>query len=648
MMKSKSPRRSPYQGLTPFSELDAPFFFGREKETRIIIANLFAAPLTLLYGASGVGKSSILRAGVMQQLRQRKDLIAVLFNTWQCEPLSKLLEVIDNSIARAMRKKSPPPSSTSLVDYAKELNRPLMVILDQFEEYFLYHPKGGEFDDELSTAVAQSNVPISFLISIREDTYTKLDRFKGRIPTLFRNFLRVEHLSYQAAHNAITKPIEEYNSRSAQDEHVSIEPELANAVLDQIETGLVTLGETGIGEIKSGKTESRIEAPFLQMVMTRLWDEEMRVGSRTLRVETLNSLSGAKSIVRTQLEDSINLLEPYEKEMASRVFHHLVTPSGTKIAHNLSDLANYASVKTEELAPIMNKLSSEKIRILRPVSSTQEYGEVQYEIFHDVLARPILDWRTKYVQSNEPETKKLEQLVRAQFASASKLIGRLGFKMNRLTLAANISKTNGTSKMSWSWEGVKIVRPGATLSIIPGAIWFSPADCTITSYPKVVSQSFDRPINLMLTEQGKKGCEFQIEIEGALHYGETLDFEYEIKVSKGFFMYREDLESAPQFFKREYWGYNIVMPVEKVEIYITFPKSYSVATFPGVCIGEELSEELMYSEELQRIHRNGWFKSEGSWAKLEIEKPIIGMTYFIYWNPPPKSALKRVMKYSSK
>ena len=45
------------------------FFFGREKEMRLIAANLFASPLTLLYGASGVGKSSILRAGVINHLR---------------------------------------------------------------------------------------------------------------------------------------------------------------------------------------------------------------------------------------------------------------------------------------------------------------------------------------------------------------------------------------------------------------------------------------------------------------------------------------------------------------------------------------------------------------------------------------------------
>src|SRR5919197_3585124 len=60
----------PYRGLTHFTERDAPFFFGREHETRIIAANLLANRLTLVYGPSGIGKSSLLGAGVMHHLHR--------------------------------------------------------------------------------------------------------------------------------------------------------------------------------------------------------------------------------------------------------------------------------------------------------------------------------------------------------------------------------------------------------------------------------------------------------------------------------------------------------------------------------------------------------------------------------------------------
>jgi predicted AAA+ superfamily ATPase len=69
MIEPKLPE-APYNGLMPYSEEDAPFFFGREREREVIIANLIASRLTLLYGASGVGKSSVLRAGVAHQLHK--------------------------------------------------------------------------------------------------------------------------------------------------------------------------------------------------------------------------------------------------------------------------------------------------------------------------------------------------------------------------------------------------------------------------------------------------------------------------------------------------------------------------------------------------------------------------------------------------
>ncbi len=84
---------SPYKGLTPYTEGDAAFFFGRETEREIIVANLMAARLTVLYGPSGVGKSSVLRAGVLRDLhrmtRRNKvergvpEFAPVVFSDWR-------------------------------------------------------------------------------------------------------------------------------------------------------------------------------------------------------------------------------------------------------------------------------------------------------------------------------------------------------------------------------------------------------------------------------------------------------------------------------------------------------------------------------------------------------------------------------------
>jgi hypothetical protein len=325
-MTSASQRRSPYQGLIPYEADDALFFFGREKETRLIAANLFAAPLTLLYGASGVGKSSVLRAGVINHLRPRDDLLVVEFHAWQSDPLGDLKTAIAKAAAFTDGRGIPPAAAVSLAEYlaayAVQLDRHLMVILDQFEEYFLYHAQDDAFADQFPNAVMQADAPVSFLISIREDSLAKLDRFEGRIPLLFDNYLRIEHLDREAARTAIEEPIQQYNRlRAADGQKVSIETKLVEAVLDQVKTGQVILGAAGRGVVKGQATEAQIETPYLQLVMTRLWDEEVRLGSSTLRLETLQLLGGAERIVRTHLDAAMRALPPNEQDVAAHVFH---------------------------------------------------------------------------------------------------------------------------------------------------------------------------------------------------------------------------------------------------------------------------------------------------------------------------------------
>ncbi len=89
--------------------------------------------------------------------------------------------------------------------------RPLLVVLDQFEDYFLYHPDEdgeGTFAVEFPRLVNEPNLRVNFVLSLREDAWAKLDRFEGRIPALFANYVRVEHLDRKAAREAIEGPVE--------------------------------------------------------------------------------------------------------------------------------------------------------------------------------------------------------------------------------------------------------------------------------------------------------------------------------------------------------------------------------------------------------------------------------------------------------
>ncbi len=439
---------SPYKGLMPYSESDAPFFFGRAAEQEIIVANMNVSRLTLLYGASGVGKSSILRAGIAHQLRQdaQKNLQergtpefgVVVFSSWRDDPVQALIARVNDEVARTLSNSHPvtpspvhpftPSSLTeSLATNTKRVGGDLYIILDQFEEYFLYHPDdggAGSFADEFARVLNRDDLRVNFLLAIREDALAKLDRFKGRIPNLFENYLRMEHLDRDAARDAIVKPLDEYNHQSANGSRIEIEPALVDAVLEQTRTGQVVVGEAGRGGVERAGGDE-IETPYLQLVMTRLWAEEtspltpllQREGNVTppslvgkgagglgvtLRLATLERLGGAEKIVRTHLDTTMGALPEHEQQVAASIFNFLVTPSGTKIAHTARDLADYSHVPHDEIAATLEKLSGGDIRILRPVAPPLDQpNEPRYEIFHDVLGAPILDWRTRFVQGQE-------------------------------------------------------------------------------------------------------------------------------------------------------------------------------------------------------------------------------------------------------
>ncbi|MDP9261873.1 MAG: hypothetical protein M3O89_07890 [Actinomycetota bacterium] len=269
--------RSPFKGLAAFedSELDALFFFGREREREVLVANLLAARITVLYGESGVGKSSLLGAGVVRALREvAPDAVVALRDTWS-GPIDHILDDV-----RAGNES--------------------YLILDQFEEYFLYHADAeddarGTLLHDLPELLRDSRVNV--LISLREDSLARLDAFKARIPSVFANQVRLEHLDRDAGRAAIVGPIVRWNELT--DDEVAVEPALVDAVLDEVSAGRVD----GIGNDRD-----RIEAPYLQLVLERIWDAERADGSSTLRLSTLRMLGGAASIVREHLQGALDAL----------------------------------------------------------------------------------------------------------------------------------------------------------------------------------------------------------------------------------------------------------------------------------------------------------------------------------------------------
>jgi WD40 repeat protein len=362
---------SPYKGLASFedSELDALLFFGREREIAAVAANVLANRLTVLYGPSGVGKSSLLGAGVARRLRELSGAPVVVHNTWAEDPAGRLITSVQAECGEL-------GATAGLVDTvaaAAQQSGELHLLLDNFEEYMLYHGVDGPLSAALPELLRRPGLRVNVLLALRDDALAELDEFAGRIPELFSNLLRLDRLDREAGKAAILGPLARYSELVG--EEFTAEDALVEAVLDE------------------ASTDTGVEAPYLQLVLERLWDREREEGSRELRLATFSAIGGARAVVREHVRGALDALPLAEQDAAARVVRQLVTPSGRKVSHEPSDLAEYAHVDDAELRRLLERLGRE--RIVRGVNGMQG-APVRYEIFHDVLGPPILAWQAEH------------------------------------------------------------------------------------------------------------------------------------------------------------------------------------------------------------------------------------------------------------
>jgi WD40 repeat protein len=439
----------------PYTEAEQEFFFGRDQDIDLISDNLQAYPLSVLFGPSGVGKSSVLQAGVVPRLRGENTRRAELFDdvdrtvvvyctSWRDDPASTLAREITSFLSAAPGRavSSGELDSMEIVALCAKEELDLLVVLDQFEEYFVYHRDSGDaFARELAVLLTPGS-RANMLLAIREDALAQLDAFEAAIPAIFHNTLRLEHLDADSAREAIVKPLARFNARVPDERRRDIEPALVERLLRQVQTGRVHVDATSHGSGASSPTPTgstaRVETPFLQLVLTRLWEEEKDSASVSLRESTLLRLGGAQAIVRQHLDRVIVQFDGSERAALAAALEYLVTPSGTKIAHSASDLAALTAVDLRLMTSVLRRLCEGDRRILRqvPGAADDPQPESRYEIFHDVLAPAVLDWRRRWLADEEAKEQQGELLMAKERAEAETHETRRRLRRTRLLLAA--------------------------------------------------------------------------------------------------------------------------------------------------------------------------------------------------------------------
>jgi HEAT repeat protein len=397
----------PYKGLRPYEEQNREFFFGREEERDIIIDKLLSNRMTLLFAASGVGKSSLLQAAVIPELKRpdRENLDVVYYSDWLPGPIEELKK----ETLRMLKERGKLSGEmalnldVSLHDFFRVCSAfasdPLVIVLDQFEEFFQYHRYKDDFQqfiEEFSQCIKAKDTSIVFVISMREDYAMELNVFKQFLPTnLFANFFRLEKLEKKKAAEAVRFPVERLG--------FSYEEKLLDELLNDL-AQREKEAQLGASSGLMGKGgPAYVEPPYLQIVCTGLWDREKTNPDKKIRWSVYRENKRARGFVDNYFKNVMNRFGKRQKKIASLAFNHLVTPRGTKIAYTVEALNNHIRTGENKLEEVLEKMKGS--RILR---TRKREDVVWYELYHDVFAGIIYQWNEAF--KRRKRTKKLALL----------------------------------------------------------------------------------------------------------------------------------------------------------------------------------------------------------------------------------------------
>ncbi|MBT3388473.1 MAG: hypothetical protein HN417_11110, partial [Desulfobacula sp.] len=213
---------------------DRSIFFGREEESELVFHKIAGQDLLVLFAKSGMGKSSLLNAGVMQKLRE-KNLIpfSIRLNNTEKSPLESIYTAIEETVKRTNieyyeGKKDRLWTYFKTAEFwSDDSERTPVLIFDQFEELFtLDHSFAGKEDfiaqlSELTvkrmpkslreqqsqkSGTDETSPEVKIVIVIREDYLAYLDEMSQKIPNILENRFRLLPLSRERAAAAIEKP----------------------------------------------------------------------------------------------------------------------------------------------------------------------------------------------------------------------------------------------------------------------------------------------------------------------------------------------------------------------------------------------------------------------------------------------------------
>jgi hypothetical protein len=222
---------SPYPGLRAFDTDESLLFFGRETHTEALLRRLAESRFLAVVGASGCGKSSLVRAGLLPALF--RGYLVSATSRWRfaiLRPGTAPLDALAAALAKggllgpsqdlAALRRTLGATSGGLVEVVRKAGlapgESLLVVVDQFEELFRFAHEGGHGDAEgqaslfvgLLLRAVESDVPIYVTLTMRSDYQGDCAQFPGLPEALNRSQYLVPRLTRDQRREAIVRPLE--------------------------------------------------------------------------------------------------------------------------------------------------------------------------------------------------------------------------------------------------------------------------------------------------------------------------------------------------------------------------------------------------------------------------------------------------------
>ena len=364
---------NPYRGLYAFREQDAPFFFGREAFTDLLLETLHKRPMVAVVGPSGSGKSSVVHAGLLAQLRAQDNWLITKFRPGSqpfnalaaalipyLEPnLSKTDQLVEtNKLSKALMGRE-----IALMDVVQTIleDKPpgtrLPLVSDQFEELYTLVPEAelrSMFMDTLTEAVFDQQyrpAPIfSLILTSRADFLGQALAHRPSADAIQESDVKLGPMTTNEMSRAIVNPAKKLK--------VNFETGLASRILEEV-----------------GDEPGNL--PLLEFAMTQLWERQDGALLTHQSYEAINRVNGALARHADAIFDE---LEPEEQATARRVFIQVVRPGeGTEDTRRLATRSELGKGNWG----LIQRLADARLL----VTGSDAEGRETVEVVHEALIR---------------------------------------------------------------------------------------------------------------------------------------------------------------------------------------------------------------------------------------------------------------------